>query len=207
MSSISDTTADMIANRHEAMFTVKFNETVCVASRLKRGLYGGSNPKPDIMLWKTTVNPHIELVDAKNSGLFLENCAALRQLKLGELWMEGLVNNDESQKIWKKIQSMTTIAAAFVCNKKSEDSKNDSKNDSAIFPGNLDIGSIYKNLPSGLMQKIHRVAENYSSKIESGETSLQNMNLGDISQELFKSIDKKEMEQMVGSFGSMFQAQ
>lgn len=200
MASISETTANTISSRHEAWFTVKFNETMCVASRCKPGLYGGNQPKPDIALWKSTVNPHTELVNTKNSSLFLENCAALRQLKLGELWLEGRVKAEDSEKIWKKIQTMTTIAAAYAYKKPEE-----SKNDSAIFPGNLDIGSIYKNLPSGLMQKIHRVAENYSSKIESGEASLQSMNLGDISQELFKSIDKKEMEQMVGSFGSMFQ--
>ena len=201
MSSVTEA----VSQKHQKLFAHNYQQIVNVLSKIDPDLYQ-ETPKPvprTIHEWKRTVDvPYSKLVFEKDTRLFVQNSSALETLKIGEVWITGKVHKSEAVQLWKLLDTLTSISNKFNGDVEEEEAKTGVS--SSPFP-DLDINSIYKNMPVGIMDKIHNVAHNYSEKIEKGETSLETLNLGDISQELFKSINPSDMQRMAGQFGKMFQ--
>lgn len=195
-------------NKHTSQFDRKHKNLVNLIKSIDPLVYIDSlvseanhQPEADIFAWKEEVVPLHDFFVKRDPRVFLKPAPALRSLRIGDLWIVSRIVAREANQIWKFLQDLTELAEAYTGGE--QESKTEAL--PAMPPGMPDISKIYDSFPKELMTKIQKVSDNYSSKIENGEASLENLNLGEISQELFKSLDQRDIKSMVDNFGNIFQ--
>ena len=154
--------------------------------------------------WVNELGPIREDLVQQRENIFLNNLPCLVKIYVPQLWVQDKFTSNSKKHVWSYLQVLVQQAfKAFPTSvKKDIQPPNIPNIQDTLPPG---IGELYNQLPQSMIDKVRGVADKYSNRVESGETNLEDLKFNEISQELFQSIDPKEMQQVVQSIGGMLQ--
>lgn len=134
------------------------------------------NKREMIRKYHKTMSPHYQRCTAKDETLLMDREAQrgidiLNDIKFYEKWTPDL-HAETKENVWEYILNMNRYSNLY---------------------------SLYSNVPSGMMTKIESMATGIASKMESGQMSMQDLNLHELSQSVMQSMDKDDMEAFAGN--------
>jgi len=162
-----------------------------------------------VTLWHDEMASHYGEVKTQDKRLMLANVNVLIKLHIPQLWIDGKFSANSQRYIWMYLSNLCKFAAAVNAPNSDEpdsETQRDIRPPAHMPPGTLPgIQQIYDELPKNMLNKVREIAEKYSTEIDEGKGSVEDLKFDVISKELFSSIDPQEMHQMVTSVGNMLQ--
>ena len=134
------------------------------------------NKRKLVQNYHITMSPFYNRCNQKDESLLMDREAQkhidiLNEIKFYEKWSPDL-HTETKENVWEYILSMNRY-------------------------GNL--YNLYTNVPSGMLGKIESMATGIASKMESGEMTMQDLNLQELGQSVMQNIDKAELESFAGN--------
>ena len=164
-----------------------------------------SSATPELVArWHTEMQPHSTKVSTQDKTLMLANVAVLLEMNIPQLWLDNKFTPTSQRYIWGYLENLCRFAAGATDSDAAteKDIRPPAHLSAATAPV---IKQIYDELPPNMLSKVRDIAEKYSTDIENGTSSIEDLKFDDISKDLFSQIDPQEMQQMVTSVGAMLQ--
>ena len=126
--------------------------------------------------YHATMSPFYNRCTQKDESLLMDQNAQqdidiLNDIKFYQKWSPDL-HPETKENVWEYILSMNRYSNLY---------------------------NLYSNVPSGMMGTIESMATGIASKMESGEMTMQDLNLQDLGQSVMQNIDKGELESFAGN--------
>lgn len=153
-----------------------------------------------IQQWNQEILPVKAKINNRDASIFIDNISVLNDLNLPSLWISNKLSVNSKNYIWMYLSILTLSAEQT--NVQNVDIKPPalSETPAALSGG---IQDIYEKLPPNIMEKVKNIADEFGQKLESGETSITDLNFSELGQKLFSEISPDDMQNMMSNIGNM----
>ena len=164
--------------------------------------------------WQKDLTPFKNNIRNKDSAFLTDNPpSSVSLLFIPQLWLQSLFSENSKNYIWGYLQSLTDSSSEASSSSANNENSiqdivpflNNGKNSSST---SLDeempqsVKKLFDSIPNSVMTKVKQVAEKYSEN----DQKLDNIRYDQLGQELFNSMNKTEMEDMIKNIGGALQS-
>jgi hypothetical protein len=158
-----------------------------------------------ILQWNQDILPVKSKINNRDPSIFIDNISVLNDLNLPSLWISNKLSVNSKNYLWVYLGTLTSTAEIHNKNQEKLDIKPPDLGNKNLINGLSGIQEIYENMSPNILDKVKNLADEFGQKIESGETSLSDLNFSDISQKLFADISPDDIQNMMSSVSGLLQ--
>ena len=129
-----------------------------------------------VLNYHKTMSPHYQRCTQKDDSLLLDRAAQqgidiLNDIQFYNKWTPDL-HPETKENVWEYLCNMNRYSNLY---------------------------SLYSSVPAGMMGKIENMASGIATKMESGQMSMQDLNLQELGHTVMQNMDKQDMEAFAGN--------